>query len=155
MVWWDIGEEIYYNHSTDAGVSWQTFYTQLTNDPGRSEYSSVAASDSAVHVVWMDDRDGNWQVYYKRNPTGNLGVEEITPLRLTPYVSRLTAFPNPFTSYTTVPSHEADRFSLYDVSGRRVGVYKGDRIGEGLRAGVYFVRALEGEAGLVRVVKVR
>ena len=155
VVWWDIGEEIYYNHSTDAGVSWQTFYTQLTNDPGRSEYSSVAASDSAVHVVWMDDRDGNWQVYYKRNPTGNLGVEEITPLRLTPYVSRLTAFPNPFTSYTTVPSHEADRFSLYDVSGRRVGVYKGDRIGEGLRAGVYFVRALEGEAGLVRVVKVR
>jgi hypothetical protein len=46
-------------------------------------------------------------------------------------------------------------FALYDISGRRVGTYRGDRIGEGLRAGVYFVRALEGKAGLARIVKVR
>ena len=41
------------------------------------------------------------------------------------------------------------------MTGRRVGVYRGDRIGEGLVPGVYFIRALEGKAGPVRVVKVR
>ena len=41
----------------------------------------------------------------------------------------------------------------YDISGRRVGVYKGDRIGEGLRAGVYFVRAEKGDGKPVRIVK--
>jgi hypothetical protein len=36
-----------------------------------------------------------------------------------------------------------------------VGTYRGDRIGEGLRAGVYFVRA-EGKDGKpLRIVKVR
>jgi len=43
----------------------------------------------------------------------------------------------------------------YDISGRRVGTYRGDRMGEGLRAGVYFLRAFEGEAELARIVKVR
>jgi hypothetical protein len=67
----------------------------------------------------------------------------------------LTAKPNPFTSFARVPGHSSDRFSLYDVSGRRVGTYKGDRIGEGLRAGVYFMRANEGKGKLARIVKVR
>jgi len=68
---------------------------------------------------------------------------------------RLKPRPNPFTFFATLPGHEAERFALYDVSGRRVGVYRGDRIGEGLRAGVYFIQALEGKAGLARIVKVR
>jgi hypothetical protein len=83
------------------------------------------------------------------------GVENLQASRLTPYTLRLTATPNPFTSFTTLPGHEAERFTLYDISGRRVGVYRGDRIGEGLRAGVYFVRALEGKANLARIVKIR
>jgi subtilisin family serine protease len=76
------------------------------------------------------------------------------PFRLSPPASRLLAIPNPFTSFTSVPGHSSDRFALYDISGRRVGVYKGDRIGEGLVPGVYFVRA-EGKGKPVRVVKVR
>jgi hypothetical protein len=63
--------------------------------------------------------------------------------------------PNPFLTFTTVPGHPTDRFSLYDISGRRMGTYRGDRIGEGLRAGVYFLRAEGGKAKLVRIVKVR
>jgi photosystem II stability/assembly factor-like uncharacterized protein len=87
---------------------------------------------------------------------GGLGVwEESSSLRFAQYASRLTVSPNPFTSFATVPGHSTERFTLYDVSGRRVGTYRGDRIGEGLRAGVYFMRALEGKTGLVRVVKVR
>jgi len=56
---------------------------------------------------------------------------------------------------TTLPGHSTDRFSLYDISGRRVGVYKGERIGEGLRAGVCFLRPEGGDAKPLRIVKVR
>jgi photosystem II stability/assembly factor-like uncharacterized protein len=67
----------------------------------------------------------------------------------------LKATPNPFVSYATLPGHEADRFALYDISGRRVGVYRGDRVGEGLSAGVYFLRTEKGERKPLRIVKVR
>jgi hypothetical protein len=70
-------------------------------------------------------------------------------------VGRLKITPNPFVSFAKVPGHEGKRFVLYDISGRKVGTYKGERIGEGLRAGVYFVRALEGKANLARIMKIR
>jgi hypothetical protein len=83
-----------------------------------------------------------------------VGVEEKSG-QAVESVKSVKVTPNPFTSFATVPGHSTDRFILYDVSGRRVGVYKGDRIGEGLRAGVYFLRTLEGKAGLARIVKIR
>jgi len=54
-----------------------------------------------------------------------------------------------------VPGHEGERFSLYDVSGWKVGTYKGNRVGEGVAPGVYFLRALNGGSKPVRVVKLR
>jgi hypothetical protein len=42
-----------------------------------------------------------------------------------------------------------------DVSGWQVRTYKGDRIGEGLAAGVYFLREESKEAPLQRVVEIR
>jgi hypothetical protein len=63
--------------------------------------------------------------------------------------------PNPFTSFAALPGHEAERFSLYDVSGRKVGTYQGDRVGEGLSPGVYFLRPEDKSSKPVRIVKVR
>ena len=66
------------------------------------------------------------------------------------------ATPNPFTSFARVPGHENERFTLYDVSGRQVGTYQGDRIGEGLAPGVYFLKGMENNGHApVRIVKVR
>ncbi len=62
--------EIYYKRSLDNGTTWETD-VRLTDNPSESREPSVAVSGSYVHVVWHDDRDGNWEVYYKRNPTGN------------------------------------------------------------------------------------
>jgi len=90
----------------------------------------------------------------KTDANGNVGVEERPEARGQSLEVRIRPRPNPFTSFATVPGHEADRFALYDISGRRVGTYKGDRVGEGLVPGVYFVRA-EGKGKPVRVVKVR
>jgi photosystem II stability/assembly factor-like uncharacterized protein len=83
------------------------------------------------------------------------GVEISSPPSLTPNASRLTVFPNPFTSFATLRGYEADHFVLYDVSGRRVGTYRGDRVGEGLAAGVYFLKPEGKDAKPLRVVKLR
>ena len=70
----------------------------------------------------------------------------------------LHAWPNPFVSYCRVDGHERDEFGVFDHAGRQVGKAKGDRIGAGLAAGVYFLRLAQAQAqaiGPVRIVKTR
>src|SRR4030095_6802096 len=68
--------DIYYIRSTNNGNTWET-ETRLTNDPAESDNPSVSVSNSAVRVVWNDSRDGNREIYYKKNPTGN-GIYSIS-----------------------------------------------------------------------------
>jgi hypothetical protein len=63
--------------------------------------------------------------------------------------------PNPFISFCRVVGHERDEFAIFDHSGRQVGVAKGDKIGAGLPAGVYFARGVSSGTGPIRVVKTR
>jgi len=130
--------------TTDGGITWSPQVSGTTND-----LNSVCFTDSSRGTAVGD---GGTILH---TADGGSGVwEEPVPSRLMPYASRLTVSPNPFTSFSTIPGHEAERFSLYDVSGRKVGTYRGDRVGEGLAPGVYFVGA-HGRAPLLRIVKVR
>jgi len=65
------------------------------------------------------------------------------------------ARPNPFISFCRIAGNERDEFAIFDHSGRQVGTAKGDRIGAGLAAGVYFVRGIESNTAPVRIVKTR
>jgi len=67
----------------------------------------------------------------------------------------LQAWPNPFVSFCSIVGHARDEFILYDYSGRQVGAARGDRIGAGLAAGVYFVRGSESTTASVRIVKTK
>ena len=86
---------------------------------------------------------------------GGSGVEEARNAEFGTRNAELRIKPNPFTSFATLPGHEAERFSLYDVSGRKVGTYRGDRVGEGLGPGVYFLKQEGKNAEPLRIVKVR
>lgn len=73
VVWVDYRDwnyEVYYKCSKDGGVVWGPD-TRLTNKCCRKEDPSIIVSEEKVHVVWNDYRDGKWEIYYKRNPTGN------------------------------------------------------------------------------------
>jgi hypothetical protein len=48
--------------------------------------------------------------------------------------------------------HEREIFNLYNVSGRLAGTYRGEKIGEGLRAGVYYLKQVSGNLRPVRFV---
>ena len=73
-VWSDYtpgNEEIYCRRSPDAGATWQTT-ERLTFNGGSSIGPSIAATSSAVFVVWMDNTPGNNQIYFKRSIGGSI-----------------------------------------------------------------------------------
>jgi hypothetical protein len=60
--------EIYYKKSTDNGDNWDADI-RLTDATGRSFIAyprhSIAAFGRDVHIVWYDERDGNFEIYYE------------------------------------------------------------------------------------------
>jgi len=165
LVWNDWryeGIEIYYKRSTDKGTTWEND-TRLTDDNTYSVGPSVAVSDSNVHVVWNDDRDSNREIYYKRNPTGNIKLTRDSFLKI---------FPNPMKKTTLIRYCVTERkyisFNIYDILGRIVttitagerppGIFTTswngkDLEGQEVTPGIYFLKADGVNAG--KVVKVR
>jgi len=83
------------------------------------------------------------------------GVDErLANGRATP-ADYLTVVPNPFTSFARIPGYERESFVVYDVMGRKVGIYSGNRIGGELAPGVYFIRGLDTVSAAARIVKLR
>ena len=82
VVWFDDrdgNQEIYYKRSTDGGATWGAD-ARLTNASFYSEYPVVAAEWPFVHVAWSDNRDGNYEAYYKRSTDGGATWEPDTRL---------------------------------------------------------------------------
>jgi hypothetical protein len=123
-------------------TSGNALWTKSFGGSGREVgYSVQQTSDRGYIIAGIYDYGGsNPQVYLiKTDSSGRVGVEDkkvSPPARSFPFSVR----PNPFTSFASIPHHESERFDLYDISGRNVGTYRSDRIGEGLPPGVYFLR---------------
>jgi len=159
VVWCDErdggGPEIYYKRSQDGGINWSGDI-RLTNAPFTSQTPSIALSGDRIHVVWSDDREGNYEIYYKRNLLDNAsGVESVTETGRLGREVGFKAVPNPFSSFASIPGQERELFILYDISGRRVGTYRGERIGADVPSGVYFLLSERKETKTVRIVKIR
>ena len=104
LVWYDSRDgntEIYYKFSSNSGVSWGTD-TRLTNDAGTSLYPFIAITNTTLHVIWTENRDGNPEIYYKRNPTGNpIGITQISTDIPKEY-KLMQNYPNPFNPVTKI-----------------------------------------------------
>ena len=126
LVWRDDRDgnfEIYYKRSTDNGTNWSAD-TRLTNASGDSWYPSVASSGSGVHVVWQDFRDGNWEIYYKRDPNGNVTGIENTNSELPTAFKLEQNYPNPFNPSSIIgyrlSINSMVTLKVYDLIGREV-----------------------------------
>ena len=56
-----VANDIYYNHSPDAGRTWLTSDVRLNTDSAgvaNSQFPQIAASTPTVYVTWFDDRNG-------------------------------------------------------------------------------------------------
>jgi hypothetical protein len=131
--------------STDGGASWPR------QPPGTSVYLAGVNFPLDARTGWVVGDSGT----ILKTTDGGVWVEE-TPRNGPSFNAQgLKATPNPFTSFATLPGHETERFALFDVSGRQVGAYRGDRIGWDLTPGVYFLKGFKGESAPVRIVKLR
>lgn len=142
---WNEVWEIYYMRSTDYGTTWEA-ETRITNNSSHSENSFVVVSDSVVNLIWQDNPANNDDIYYKRNPTGNIITDVITVSNNVPTDFKLEQnYPNPFNPTTKIkyqvsPPKGAGSIShivlkVYDVLGKEVAVL----VNEEQQAGKYEV----------------
>ena len=145
----------------DSGIALQT-----TNG-GQTWNPDTTKTKIPLYAASFTDQDHGWSIGgfgltlgYGR--AGQWGVEQggtgAGELRVK---NGIKVQPNPFVSFVRVPGHEKERFALFDITGRRMGTYTGERIGADVASGIYFLMAVDKEAGPhsegrpVRVVKVR
>jgi hypothetical protein len=132
--------------TTNGGTNWASQISGTSNDLLSVHFPADAQTGYAV---------GWTGTILKTTDGGGVGVEENAEGRGQRLEVRLTAKPNPFTSFATLPGHEAERFSLYDITGRKVEIFRGDRVGKGLAPGVYFLRQEGKDSEPLRIVKIR
>ena len=151
--------ELYYKHSASGGVVWSPDI-RLTNAAQYTQLPSIAVSVTIVHIVWTDYRLGNInkEIYYKRNPTGNLTDMQNISTEI-PYAFSLSQnYPNPFNPRTVI-RYQLSAVSnvilkVYDINGKEVqslvnerlqpGTYETSFDGSMLTSGVYFYRMTTG-----------
>jgi hypothetical protein len=118
----DSNFEIYYKCSTDGGKTWKAD-TRLTNNTANSTGPCIAISSSILHIVWSDDRDGNSDIYYKRNPTGNVGIQNISTETPSKY-SLKQNYPNPFNPSTNIKYQIKENsfvtLKIFDILGKEI-----------------------------------
>jgi len=164
LVWNDNRDgnyEIYYKHSGNEGLSWG-IDTRLTNNTFDSYFPSVTASGKAVNVVWYDNRDGNNEIYFKHNPSGNsIGITKVG--NIVPNGFSLSQNnPNPFNLVTrirfSIPVLQGSSIpvslNIYDIIGRNIqiitdknllpGEYESEFNGAEFSSGIYFYRLTSG-----------
>jgi hypothetical protein len=132
--------------TTNGGSNWVK-QTPITGNPLQGVYFPAdAVTGYAV---------GDNGTILKTTDGGGSFVEQTTEVRGQRVEVRLMVKPNPFTSFAMIPGWEKEAFELYDIAGRKVGTYWGNRIGANLPTGVYFLRTSGKTFTPVRIVKVR
>jgi hypothetical protein len=139
IVWHDDRDgnfEIYYIRSTNRGASWGADI-QLTSNTATSWYPSVSVSGPVIHVIWHDNRDVNFEIYYKRDPTGNPFGLQIISSEVPRDFSLYQNYPNPFNPNTIIrfqiTNYKFTSLKVYDILGREIAIL----VNQQLQPGTY------------------
>ena len=133
---------------------WYRTYGGRSAEIGYSILQLADGGSITVGEEWSWGPGGGIYVV-KADANGNVGLERTgaPQLRLAP--APLTVTPNPFVSFAAIPGKDREKYIVYDVLGRTVGRYAGERIGGDLPAGIYLVRGETGSGPAIRIVKTR
>ncbi|OPX18540.1 hypothetical protein BXT86_00680 [candidate division WOR-3 bacterium 4484_100] len=141
--------ECFVEHAWGDGNSWNNEVVDTIGMYGAAIGICTDAND--VFISYCDGGTGGGTVWLAS--TRIIGSEEQKQTVKTP--NTLQCQPNPFTRFTSIPGSKDKHFSLYNITGKWVGTFPGDRIGYGLPAGIYFVVPEDRSLAPARVVKVR
>jgi len=139
---WPTGQLVIdYCGSTDNGQTWSA-ETTLSSVAGMGT-SALAASGSRVHLVVYDNREGNFELYYKRNlNAGGVEEERSTPYALRPTPDAMIVRGCLLLSEAVGGERSAKSALLLDIAGRKVlDLHPGVNDVSRLSPGVYFVQA--------------
>jgi photosystem II stability/assembly factor-like uncharacterized protein len=140
---WAVGRQGFILRTTN-GRTWSSYPSGVTDDLYGVDFVDTASG-------WACGANGTILKY-----SGGVGIEEDRGQGIKgPRAHELRITPNPFTSSATVSGHPQGGFAVYDISGRLIRTYQGERFGEDLSPGVYFLVPREEGAKPVRVVKLR
>ena len=129
---------ISYSGSTDNGETWSA-ETALTTADGMGT-AAVTAVGGMAHLILYDNRDGNHEIYYKRNPTA--GAVEETPNAEVGTPDRGPTIVRGVLRLADGSSASSSPSLLLDISGRKVlNLQPGANDVSSLAPGVYFVQA--------------
>lgn len=150
-------DDIIYRRSTDGGATWGNII-HLTTNGSSSIAPDVVTLGRTVHVSFMDFRHSNWELYYKRDTTGNvIGITNIST-EIPMQFSLEQNYPNPFNPSTKINFKVAETefvsLKVYDLLGREIetlaseilspGTYEADFSGGSLASGIYYYRLTAG-----------
>lgn len=163
-----------HRRSRDQGRTWSE-PDSVSNRPtvvDTSRSVAVVYNGDSTHISWVDERLGNWDIYYGRPYKGVTGVADGPKASAFPWVS---ARPLVFNRSTLIeyglstPGPVA--LLIYDATGRRVATlvdgwqeaglhrvcWEGvDQAGAPVPDGIYFVRLLsQGSLGVVKLIRMR
>ena len=149
------GADLYLVRTNDLQDS---LWTRTYGGPHDDQGTSVSPCSEGGFIVagWTKSFgvESTDVLLIKTDNLGQVGIAE-KPLVRTAPTPALSVMPNPFVAYASVHGHEQERVALYDIACRKVGEFRGDRIGEGLPAGVYFLRLAKHPVSIQRVVKLK
>lgn len=172
VVWADNRDgnwEIYYKRSTNGGSSWSSD-TRLTNNSDNSHMPFIDVSGSVVNIVWYDYRDGNPEIYLKRNPTGNPVGIEVIGSELPGEFKLFQNYPNPFNPVTniqfSIQKSGHVKLTVFDITGKEIaslinqdlntGTYNYDFDASNLASGTYLYRlSAEGFTDIKKMMLVK
>ncbi len=157
--------DICYKKSTNSGATWGSgtwgTQVQLTNNASDSQIPSIAVSGPDIHIFFRDNRDGNNEMYYKRNSTVLARPIKITESNsLTPNAYSLSQnYPNPFNPSTKIkfalPNNSLAKLVVFDALGREIetlvneqlnaGTYEVNWVASNYPSGVYFYKFATGD----------
>jgi hypothetical protein len=104
-----------------------------------------------LHLVWRDARDGNYEIYYKRNTNANISAVEDDQTNIPDHFILDQNYPNPFNPSTNIQYAISNRqfvsLKVYDILGNEIATL----VNEEKSAGVYEVEfEANGHSGNVR-----
>jgi hypothetical protein len=154
--------DLYYTHSSDAGMTWapNERITTVSSNPALDsldsgligEYNGLAVMNGIIHPIWTDTRNGHQDSYTAVWDTSSAAPGERSPSF--PDNFNFAVSPNPFNNALEVKleltKSEEVEISIFDLRGREVKALAEGSLPAGVTrktwrptgpSGIYFIQA--------------